>query len=520
MSLALGLIYQNSQKFRFIFINQNLKLFIAMNEFRKLALAALLGGGVSAGVVKIFEKPSITRIETVGENVAKPAIYTKDAEGNFIPIDFTSTSEKVTKAVVFIKSTSIQSNNIGGRNREMDMFEFFFQDDFGFPRQRRQPSVGTGSGVIIDAKGHIVTNNHVINGADVVEVSLTDGRTFKAKVVGTDPNTDLAVIKIDASELPYLKFVNSDNVKVGEWVLAVGNPFNLNSTVTAGIVSAKARNINIVRENFAIESFIQTDAAINPGNSGGALVNLNGDLVGINTAIASPTGAYSGYGFAVPSNIVAKVVEDILQHGIVQRGFLGVSLQNVDGNVANDRDLKVTSGALVAKVNENSAAEKAGIKEDDVIIEIDGKKTNSVSEVQELIGRKRPGDEVTVKVNRKGSEKEFKVVLRNQNGGTEKITKTSEKGILNLLGARFQDVDAQTARKLGIAGGVKIVELGNGKLRRNTNIREGCIITKVDKKPIKNMKDFEKALENVKDGVMIEGVYEDVPGTFFYAFGL
>ncbi|KOY88177.1 hypothetical protein AD998_11985 [bacterium 336/3] len=488
-----------------------------MNDLKKLTLAALLGGGVSAGIVKIFEKPaSVTRIETTNGNIAKPAIYTKDAEGNLIPIDFTITSEKVTKAVVFIKSTSTNSTVRG--NREMDMLEEFFGDGSG--RRRNQPSVGTGSGVIIDSKGHIVTNNHVINGADVVEVGLTDGRTFKAKVIGTDPNTDLAVIKIEASDLPFLKFVNSDQVKVGEWVLAVGNPFNLNSTVTAGIVSAKARNINIVRENFAIESFIQTDAAINPGNSGGALVNLNGDLIGINTAIASPTGAYSGYGFAVPSNIVTKIIEDLLEHGVVQRGFLGVQLQNVDGNVANDRGLKVTAGALIAKINENSAAQKAGIQEDDVIIEVEGKKTNSVSEVQEMIGRKRPGDEIKIKINRKGTEKELKVVLRNQSGGTDKVTKPSAKDVANLLGAKFEDIDASTARKLGITGGVKVVELGDGKLSKNTNMREGCIITKVDRKPVKNVAELQKILENAQDGVMIEGVYEDMSGTFFYAFGL
>lgn len=489
-----------------------------MKDFKKLLLAALLGGGVSAGIVKYFEKPAVTRIETVDNNYARSAIYTKDAEGNLIPIDFTAVAEKVTGAVVHIKSTSVGNTT----NRENDIFEFFFNDPFfDAPRQfRRMPRVGTGSGVIIDAKGHIVTNNHVIKDADELEVSLSDGRTFKATVVGTDPTTDLAVIKIKADNLPYLKFSNSDNVKVGEWVLAVGNPFNLNSTVTAGIVSAKARNINIVRENFAIEAFIQTDAAINPGNSGGALVNLNGDLIGINTAIASPTGAYAGYGFAVPSNLVAKVVEDILQYGVVQRGFLGVQLQNVDGKLAKEKDLAVTSGALVAKVMENSAAEKAGIKENDVIIEVDGKKTHNVSEVQEIIGRKRPGDEVKVKVNRDGKEREFRVVLRNQEGKTEKITKSDGKDLQTLLGAKLQDVDEKTAKKLGIQGGVKVVELGNGKLRRNTNMREGFIITKVDKKPIKNIKELEKALEKAEGGVMLEGIYEDIDGTFFYAFGL
>lgn len=491
-----------------------------MKDFKKLLLAALLGGGISAGIVKVFEKPAVTKIETVDGNYARSAIYTKDAEGNLIPIDFTATAEKVTGAVVHIKSTSLNSTS----NREMEMFDFFFNDPFfdnQRPYQRKpMPRVGTGSGVIIDAQGHIVTNNHVIKDADELEVSLTDGRTFKATVIGTDPTTDLAVIKIKAENLPYLKFYNSDNVKVGEWVLAVGNPFNLNSTVTAGIVSAKARNINIVRENFAIEAFIQTDAAINPGNSGGALVNLNGDLIGINTAIASPTGAYSGYGFAVPSNLVAKVVEDILQYGVVQRGFLGVQLQNVDGKIAKEKELSVTNGALVAKVMENSAAEKAGIKENDVILEVDGKKTNNVSEVQEIIGRKRPGDEIKVKVNREGKEREFKVVLRNQEGKTEKVAKSDSKDLQSLLGAKLESLDDKTAKKLGVQGGVRVKELGNGKLRRNTNMREGFIITKVDKKPIKTLKELEKALEKAEGGVMLEGVYEDIDGTFFYAFGL
>ncbi|MFN3316149.1 MAG: Do family serine endopeptidase, partial [Raineya sp.] len=464
-----------------------------------------------------FEKPAVTRVEKVDGNFARSAIYTKDAEGNLVPIDFTATAEKVTSAVVFIKSTSISASS--PRNREMDMFEFFFDDGFSpFSNPRRnQPRVGTGSGVIIDAKGHIVTNNHVINNADEVEVSLTDGRTFKAKVIGTDPSTDLAVIKISADNLPYLKFFNSDNVKVGEWVLAVGNPFNLNSTVTAGIVSAKARNINIVREKFAVEAFIQTDAAINPGNSGGALVNLNGDLVGINTAIASPTGAYSGYGFAVPSNIVAKVVDDLLQYGIVQRGFLGVQLQNVDGNLAKEKDLSVTSGAFITKVNENSAAERAGIKDNDVIVAIEGKKVANVSEVQEIISRKRPGDEIEIKVNRGGKERDFKVILRNEQGSTEKVDK---KDIVSMLGAKFENLDSKIAKKLGISGGVKVAEVGNGKLRRSTNMKDGFIITKIDKKPVKNVDELRKMLEKAQDGVMIEGVYEDIEGTFYYAFGL
>lgn len=469
----------------------------------------------------------VIKVEHVDGSPAKQALYTLDEDGNVVPLDFTAVAEKVMQGVVHIRSVQTNPTSSGGSLE--DPFRDLFRDspfeDFFGPRFRFEgPSgpdvrVGSGSGVIISTDGYIVTNNHVIADADDIEVTLHDNRTFKATVVGTDPTTDIALIQIKANDLHTLPFGNSDEVKVGEWVMAVGNPFNLTSTVTAGIVSAKARNINILREQFAVESFIQTDAAINPGNSGGALVNLQGALIGINTAIASPTGAYSGYGFAVPSNIVSKVVEDLMKYGVVQRGVLGVMIRSVDGNLAKEKGLEVTSGAYVDSLLENSAAGAAGIKPGDVIIEVDGNKIDNSPTLQEIIARHRPGDKVKVKVLRDGKEKVFDVTLNNRKGKVALVEKDHE-NVLNVLGAEFETLDKKTAQKLGIEGGVKVVELTAGKLRKYTTMRPGFIITKVDDKPVTNVDELVKALEGKKGGVMLEGVYEDIPGTFYYAFGM
>jgi S1-C subfamily serine protease len=355
----------------------------------------------------------------------------------------------------------------------------------------------------------VVTNNHVIRGAEDIEVTLYDNRVFKAKVIGSDPSTDLALLKISEKGLPYLPLVNSDEVEVGEWVLAVGNPFNLTSTVTAGIISAKARNINILRDRSAIESFIQTDAAINPGNSGGALVNLQGGLVGINTAIASTTGAYAGYGFAVPANIVSKVVEDLIEFGMVQRGFLGLMIRSVDGNLAREKELEVTVGVYVDSITANSAAGEAGVQVGDVILGVNSVDTRSSSELLETIGRKRPGDEVTLKVNRSGKVMEFEVVLRNQDGDTKLVQKSTET-VLDVLGIELEKVER----------GLKITRLGPGKLREQTDIRKGFIITKVDHRDPGSIEDLVRYLEKAEGGIMLEGIYENVPGTHYYAFGM
>lgn len=467
------------------------------------------------------------RVEHVDGNAAKSVLYSKNDEGTFQPIDFTQTAEKVNSAVVHIKSTQTQmqggQNPYAGRGRS-PFEDDFFRQFFGTPMpqgQQRQPQakVGTGSGVIISADGYIVTNNHVIDNADDIEVTLFDNRDYKAKLIGTDPTTDLALLKIEEVDLPKIALSNSDNVRVGEWVLAVGNPFNLNSTVTAGIVSAKGRSINILQDRYAIESFIQTDAAINPGNSGGALVNMNGDLIGINTAIASPTGAYSGYGFAVPANIVSKVVEDLIQYGITQRGYMGVSIRPVDGNLVREKDLAVSRGVYVDQVVENGAAEEAGIESGDVLIKVDDTQINSNPDLLEAIAQRRPGDEITVIVNRDGSEKTFAVTLNNRDGNTDIVQKEMPK-TLAALGAEFETLDEATANKLEIAGGVKVKGLNAGKLKKQTNMQEGFIITKVDGKPVAGVEDLEKILKNKQGGVMLEGVYENYPGSYYYAFGV
>ncbi|MCK0145382.1 Do family serine endopeptidase [Arenibacter sp. F26102] len=438
------------------------------------------------------------------------------------PVDFTETAKKVLDGVVHIRSTQTRSNNstnIAPRDLP-DIFKDFFGDRFQSPDNLpQQPLHGSGSGVVIDVKGHIVTNNHVINNATELEVTLHNNETFKAVVIGADPTTDLALLQIQAENLKALSFVDSDDVEIGEWVLAVGNPYSLYSTVTAGIVSAKGRNININQEKFAIESFIQTDAAINPGNSGGALVDLEGKIVGINTAIATSTGSYTGYGFAIPSNIVTKVVSDLLKYGSVQRGMLGVTIVTMNGNLAKEKDIDFIKGVWVENVGEDSAAEKAGIKPGDVIVKVNGTNVITSPKLQEIIARHRPGDKLSIVVDRKGKEKEFQVTLANVKGTTE-ITKSENVEMLNFLGADFETLDKKTANKLQIDGGVRITNLYPGLLRQYTQMRSGFIITHVDGKKVTNIKEFVASLENKKGGVMLEGLYEDVPGKQYYAFGL
>ncbi|MEO1449943.1 MAG: PDZ domain-containing protein, partial [Bacteroidota bacterium] len=297
------------------------------------------------------------------------------------------------------------------------------------------------------------------------------------------------------------------------------NPFSLNSTVTAGIISAKGRNINILRDRAAIESFIQTDAAVNPGNSGGALVNMDGELIGINTAIASPTGSYSGYAFAVPSNLMRKVIEDLMQHGVVQRGFLGINIRNVDGNLARENDLDLTEGVWVENVQENSAAADAGLIKGDVITAINGKNVKNVAELQSAIGTRRPGDAVSVDFTREGKSKVAEVVLKNKAGNTG-VVEREESGLAQQLGAEFEDVDTETLDKLKLENGVRLKALMPGKLRSSTDIQEGFIITHIGGEAVKNVEQLEKILEKKKGGVMLEGRYEDYPGTQYYAFGL
>ena len=503
---------------------------MTLRKFSMLLLAAILGSALTMGAFSWINKDKTVIVEHLPGAPVIGAAYTVNGEGDLVPLEFTSVAEKVTPAVVHIRSTILpdksdyRSQGQPGPNQMPDneFFRRFFGPDFRFdtPSPNQQmPRVGSGSGVIINQNGYIVTNNHVIDGAGDIEVILDDNREFKAKVIGTDPSTDLALLQISEKNLPYLPLVNSDEVKVGEWVLAVGNPFNLTSTVTAGIISAKGRNINILRDQRAIESFIQTDAAINPGNSGGALVNLQGGLVGINTAIASSTGVYAGYGFAIPSNIVSKVVEDLLEYGMVQRGYLGLMIRSVDGSLADERNLNVTEGVYVDSITANSAAGAAGIKVGDVITSVNSMETKTSSQLLEIIGRKRPGDQVDLLVDRSGKELDIKVTLRNQDGES-KLAEKAPESILGVLGIEVEKVDSRTAEKLDIDGGLRVTRMGSGKLRTQTDMRNGFIITKVNQKPVGSVEDFTNYLEHAEGGVMLEGVYEDLPGTYYYAFGL
>ncbi|MBT8195279.1 MAG: Do family serine endopeptidase [Bacteroidia bacterium] len=504
-----------------------------MKKFGVLLVAAVLGGAIALGTFYLFDlqNKKTLKIEHVSQPLSQGAMYTADSNGQIVPLDFKSVSKQVMPAVVHIKSTQAAAS-ASGRNQfnSPDPFRQFFKDDFfkeffgpqfQYPDNRRGPrvNVGTGSGVIISDDGYIVTNNHVIANADDIEVTLNDNRNYKAKVIGTDPSTDLALLQIREDDLPSIPMLNSDDVEVGEWVLAVGNPFNLNSTVTAGIVSAKGRNINILKDKSAIEAFIQTDAAINPGNSGGALVNIQGGLVGINTAIASPTGSYTGYGFAIPSNMVTKVVEDLMKYGVVQRGFLGVTIRNVDGNLMEELDLDLNTGVYVDSVMANSAAEDANLKSGDVITQIENTEITSVPQLQELIARQRPGDKIQLEINRNGKDKTLNVWLKNSKGEKELIEKEN-KELTALLGAEYETLDKKTAKKLKIDGGVKITKLYAGKLRSQTAIKEGFIITKVGEKKVEDVNEFEQVINNADGGILVEGIYKDYPGVYYYAFGL
>ena len=492
-----------------------------MKRFVSLFLAAILGSASTITAVKYFEKDDrAVKLEYLTGVPASKVAYKVDEEGNVVPLDFTTAAEKVMPAVVHIRSTQAAQRQQTPFSQSDPFREFFG------PRFQPGPSQRSGSGVIINENGYIVTNTHVVQGADIVEVTLYDNRTYKAEVIGTDPDTDIALVRIQEKALPYLSFINSDEAKVGEWVLAVGNPFNLNSTVTAGIISAKGRNINILGRNTeggrtAIESFIQTDAAINPGNSGGALVTLSGGLLGINTAIASPTGSYSGYGFAVPANIVSKIVEDLIKYGAVQRGWLGVSIGTVNNEVAREFDLSVQSGAYISGFAENSAAKSAGIQEGDVVVKIDETPIKSSTALTEYIGLRRPGDKVQVVVNRKGKEVTIPVVLTGKDG-EQGVIKPEEKAGFAALGFDLEEVDTKVLKRLDLNNGVRVKTLGSGRIARFTEMREGFIITKIDDIPVKSVKEVNEIIKKKKSGELItlSGTYEDFPREFNYALRL
>ncbi len=477
--------------------------------FAMTLIAAIAGGLIAVGSYRIFEKRAEN--QDVFEQGKTPSHFANYSQiGINQGCDFVQAAEMTVHAVVNIR-TQFQ--------RRTTLYEDFF-GFFSNPYGNTQMLSATGSGVIISADGYIVTNNHVVQDAEKVEVTLNDKRNFNAAIVGTDPSTDLALLKIDAKELPTIKYGNSDDVKIGEWVLAVGNPFNLTSTVTAGIVSAKARNINILGKNSndsPIESFIQTDAAVNPGNSGGALVNTNGDLIGINAAIASSTGSYSGYSFAIPVNIVRKVTEDLKVYGLIQRAYLGVSIAEIDGKLAESKKLNEIKGVYIGAVLENGAAANAGLKEGDIILSVNGKNVNSNSELLENIGQYRPADKIIVSIDRGGKTMDFNVVLQNQYGKAD-LVKKEDKPVYNLLGAVVEPISDEKLSQFNLNNGVMITKLNNSVLK-NVGIRESFIITAVDKKIVKNINDL-KLFTNKKGQTLISGTYPGDWRTYYFIINL
>ncbi len=469
-------------------------------------VSGIVGGTLVLSAYKFIEKPTPnTIIEKEYFPHARYANYTPSVEST---TDFTLAAELSVNAVVHVKTT------FQPMQTPYDPFAEFF---FGIPHGRsRAPQIGSGSGVIISEDGYIVTNNHVIANAKEIEVTLENKRTYTAKVVGSDPSTDLALLKIEAKNLPFLLFTNSDDAKVGEWVLAVGNPFNLNSTVTAGIISAKTRRIDIIQADLGIESFIQTDAAVNPGNSGGALVNIKGELIGINTAIASNTGSFAGYSFAIPSNLVQKVIKDLKEFGQVQRAFLGVNIRDVDSKIADELNLESVEGVYIENVLEKGSAKEAGLKKGDIIIKVGQRRVRTVSALQEQIGMYRPGDKVTITVLRKGKEELIPVVLKNKSGNTELVVRNTE--ILKTLGAELVPLSARDRLKLGIDYGVVVKNLSNGKLK-TAGITENFIILKVNGKTVADENDIVDILSKDGEAVYIEGIFTNGKKGYF-AFGM
>ena len=498
-------------------------------SLKKNGSTALIAFISAFAAVAVFNYFGLNKQQVNIVDQAAPARYTAFTSSHAAaqPIDFRYGAATSTPCVVHIKST-FKPQKTAYKQQGNDPFQGMFGQDFsqffhGANPYQQQPQVASGSGVIVSKDGYIVTNNHVVADADEVEVVLNNNKTYKAKVIGKDPDTDIALLKIEGSNLPSIEFANSDSVLVGEWVLAVGNPFNLASTVTAGIVSAKGRNINLHDDdvapgtpNTSIESFIQTDAAVNPGNSGGALVNVSGELVGINTAIASPTGSYAGYSFAVPSNIVKKVIFDLEKFGVSQRGYLGVTIKTMDDETAKAAGFDRPYGVYVDGVNKGSAGEDAGIKSKDVITKINGFTVNSSPELQEQVAQYRPGDKISVEFIRDGKTETATVTLKNKYNTVASIDNARD--VLNALGVKVDNLSPQELRALGLNGGVKITELEKGKLSEFTDIRKGFIITQIDDQAVNNVQDFENILKDKTGKVLVEGIYPNRPASYMYAF--
>lgn len=469
-----------------------------------LLVCAVIGSSIATAKWLTTEKQTqlTPPISTTSFNAQKTN-FSENSSTNRSNTDFTLAAEKSVNSVVHIKTKmTIQQNT------SIDpFFEFFF----GQPNRPQQPreQMASGSGVIISNDGYIITNNHVVNNSNSVEVVLNDKRQFDAQIIGIDPSTDIALLKIDAQDLPTLSFGNSDDIKIGEWVLAVGNPFNLTSTVTAGIISAKARNINILDSDMKIESFIQTDAAVNPGNSGGALVNTKGELIGINTAIASRTGSYTGYSFAVPISIASKVVADLKEYGVVQRALLGIRIRDIDSNFAKEKNLATLKGVYIAQVEKESAAYDAKLQTGDIITAINGIPTHSVSQLQEQVGRYRPGNKVSMSFIRNQKQKNTTVEFKNKSGNTEIVKASPDID----LGINLTPIDSQTKRKFNLSSGLEVSSVKSGSIFSKAGIQKGFIVLKINNSYITSKNDFINAYEsathksNTDKVLFITGLY-------------
>lgn len=475
-----------------------------MKKFFGAFLIAIMGGATSLGVYKWIQPEVQDPITYHQENDSKLVglINSEPMMG----VDYMTAAEMTVNGVVHVKTEGI----VEYQQRGYDPFREFFYGNGNYHKKYQQPIKGAGSGVIISADGYLVTNNHVVENADQIKVTLNNRKTYSAELIGTDPTTDLALLKIEEENLPFISYGNSDQIRVGEWVLAVGNPFNLTSTVTAGIVSAKGRDINILGNDPmsglpSIESFIQTDAAVNPGNSGGALVNTIGELIGINAAIKSNTGSFAGYSFAIPSNIVKKVVSDLREFGTVQRAFIGINIRNIDENLAEEIGIDDYSGVYVVGLAKFGSAKEAGIQEGDIIKSIEGISVSTVTELQAKVGEYRPGDKINVSLIREGKRLEKEVTLKNLEGNTA-IISSGKTDLMKKLGAKFIAVDTELLAKLAIQGGIQVEQLFNGKLKQ-AGVLEGFIITKVDNNDVENIDEFYELLKEKKGGVLLQGFY-------------
>jgi len=456
-----------------------------------------------------------------------PANYAKFFDGENKgagPADFTDAASAAIPATVHIKTKTVRtvSNNLPHRNPFSDLFGIDPDDFFGQGGQgmRSMPEMASGSGVIISNDGYIVTNNHVVDGADEVTVTLSNRKSFKAKVVGSDPSSDIAVVKIDAQNLPFLLYGNSDDVKVGQWVLAVGYPLTLETTVTAGIVSAKGRTLDINRRQSQtpIESFIQTDAAVNPGNSGGPLINTQGQLIGINSAIASPTGSYAGYSFTIPVNIVKKIVNDIMKFGTPQRAYIGIQYpsDNMSDDQKKEQGIKEGDGVYVLDVTADGAAFHAGLKKGDVITKLDGIPVTTGAEMVGLIATHSPGEKVNLTYKRDGKESTVNVTLRNYSGTTD-VVKTS---VLDKLGATLETLSKKELTDLDLKGGVKVKAIQENGIMDRSRIQEGFIILKVNGQDVKNKEQLEAILQKASGTIKLEGVFPGYEGVYTYPLRL